>query len=269
MDEEREVVVLQEILEITVDPGAATSAGTIRKKGVTRSKATKTVRMAARSGSPIHIDGDARLQFRSGRQEVQHEVRGCSRQKTVDFRKCDVDKRQRRRVRTARFVHREHKHWPENSNEQKKCSVCHAAEGTNECGLNEDGGVRRIKHEFGFPEAGVNRNVETFRERCKTITETQARTEVRMARIDGVDDIMYGESERQEKHDEEEEYSNGKTMRMHDIRQPSEQERIEHRMTHLPCRSWCRHCIIARGMRRTVELQLRKKDKFRKFAWTT
>ena len=75
-----------------------------------------------------------------------------------------------------------------------KCRVCHAAEGTNECGFDEDGGVRRIKHEFGFPEAGVNRNVEEFRERCKIIIETQARTEVRMARIEGVDDIMHGES---------------------------------------------------------------------------
>ena len=52
---------------------------------------------------------------------------------------------------------------------------------------------------------------------------------------------------------EEEECGNRKTMRMHDIRQPSEQERIERKMTHLPCRSWCRHCIKGRGERRTVD----------------
>ena len=67
--------------------------------------------------------------------------------------------------------------------------------------------------------------------------ETQARTEVRMARMEGVD--MHGESERQEMHDEEEECGNTRTMR--------EQERIEHKMTHLPCRSWCRLCNKGRG----------------------
>ena len=63
IDEEREVVVLQEIVELTVDSGAATSVWPIRKKSVARTKATKTVRMAAVSGSPIHIEGDARLEF--------------------------------------------------------------------------------------------------------------------------------------------------------------------------------------------------------------
>ena len=58
---------------------------------------------------------------------------------------------------------------------------------------------------------------------------------------------MHGESERQEEHDEEEECGNRKTMRMHDLRQPSEQEKIEHKMTHLPCRSWCRLCNKGRG----------------------
>ena len=63
IDEEREVVVLQEIVEITVDSGDATSVWPIQKKRVTRTKATKTVRMAAVSGSPIRIEGDARLEF--------------------------------------------------------------------------------------------------------------------------------------------------------------------------------------------------------------
>ena len=33
----------------------------------------------------------------------------------------------------------------------------------------------------------------------------------------------------------------------HDPRQPSQQEKEEHEMTHLPFRSWCRHCIMGRG----------------------
>ena len=38
-----------------------------------------------------------------------------------------------------------------------------------------------------------------------------------------------------------------KTTRKHDPQQPSEQERIEHEMMHLPFRNWCRHCIKGRG----------------------
>ena len=45
--------VVQEIIEITVDSGAAKSVWPIRKK-------TKTVRLAAASGSLIRADGDAR-----------------------------------------------------------------------------------------------------------------------------------------------------------------------------------------------------------------
>ena len=53
-----------------------------------------------------------------------------------------------------------------------------------------------------FAQANTNSVFRTpFRERCKTIIKTQERTEVRMARIHGVDDIMHGESERQEEHD--------------------------------------------------------------------
>ena len=45
--------------------------------------------------------------------------------------------------------------------------------------------------------------------------------------------------------------------RKHDPRQPSRQEKWEHEMTHLPFRSWCRHCIVGRGReedcRKTME----------------
>ena len=36
-------------------------------------------------------------------------------------------------------------------------------------------------------------------------------------------------------------------MRKHDPRQPNQHEKEEHEMTHLPFRSWCRHCVIGRG----------------------
>ena len=33
------------------------------------------------------------------------------------------------------------------------------------------------------------------------------------------------------------------TSQTQKTRQPGEQESIEHKMTHLPFRSWCRHCV--------------------------
>ena len=55
--------VVQEIVEITVDSGAAKSVWPIRKQGVARTEATKTVRLAAASGRPTRVEGDARLEL--------------------------------------------------------------------------------------------------------------------------------------------------------------------------------------------------------------
>ena len=54
------VDMVQEIVEITVDSGAAKSVWLIRERGVLGTKATKTVRLAVASGSPIRVEGDAR-----------------------------------------------------------------------------------------------------------------------------------------------------------------------------------------------------------------
>ena len=70
-----------------------------------------------------------------------------------------------------------------------------------------------------------------------------------MAKIDGVDEG--GEAEGaggREESDEWDEFGNRNVVvRKHDLRQPSQQEKEEHDMTHLPFRSWCRHCIMGRG----------------------
>ena len=57
-----------------------------------------------------------------------------------------------------------------------------------------------------------------------------------MTRIDEVDGVV-----------PEETAGRRKIVRKHDPHKPSEQEREEHEMTHLPFRSWCRHCITGRG----------------------
>ena len=36
-------------------------------------------------------------------------------------------------------------------------------------------------------------------------------------------------------------------IKMADPRQPSEEERREHCLTHLPYRNWCQHCVKGRG----------------------
>ena len=49
--------------------------------------------------------------------------------------------------------------------------------------------------------------------------------------------------------DEEVEVEGGsrKTKKMNDPKQPSKEEFEEHAKTHLPFRSWCRHCVRGRG----------------------
>ena len=42
---------------------------------------------------------------------------------------------------------------------------------------------------------------------------------------------------------QEAEFACRSTARKHDPRQPSEQERIDHEMTHVFYRSWCRLCV--------------------------
>ena len=51
------------------------------------------------------------------------------------------------------------------------------------------------------------------------------------------------------KQEEKEDCGERKTTRKHDRRQPNKKEGIEHEMTNLPFRSWCRHCIKGRGAR--------------------
>ena len=81
--------------------------------------------------------------------------------------------------------------------------------------------------------------------RCESKTEIEARKEVCGTRNEEVHDDVREESEEQRKHEDEEEFGGRKIT--HNPRQPSEQERIEHEMTHFPCRSWCRHCVRRKG----------------------
>ena len=63
VEEVKAVDVVQEIVKIIVNSGAAKSVWPIRQKGVRETGVTKTVRLAAASASPIHVEGDTRLEF--------------------------------------------------------------------------------------------------------------------------------------------------------------------------------------------------------------
>ena len=52
-----------------------------------------------------------------------------------------VDEGKHRRVRSAGIVHREHEHWPEDSNEQSEECVCGAVGRSKGCEKDEEGEV--------------------------------------------------------------------------------------------------------------------------------
>ena len=53
--------------------------------------------------------------------------------------------------------------------------------------------------------------------------------------------------EEEEEKDEDEDAGMRKCVKMQDPKLPSKSEVEEHNITHLPFRSWCRHCIRGRG----------------------
>ncbi len=45
----------------------------------------------------------------------------------------------------------------------------------------------------------------------------------------------------------DEEFGTREVKKVQDPKEPSKEEKLEHEMTHLPYRSWCRHCVRGRG----------------------
>ena len=85
-------------------------------------------------------------------------------------------------------------------------------------------------------------DVRKFRERFKTQAKFEMRKEGCQVRIDRVrdDDGREGLDDREA---QEEEFGSRKAVHKHDSCQRSEQEIIEHFLTHLPCQSWCGYCM--------------------------
>ena len=85
---------------------------------------------------------------------------------------------------------------------------------------------------------------EEMRERCETNAETKARKDAGGTRVEGWMLLcVRSTGSRMKRMSSEKGRPRASTI----FPPPSEQQRIEHGMTHLPFRSWCRHCIKGRG----------------------
>ena len=143
MDEEGNAIeTVQVVVEITVDSGAAKSVWPSRKKGVERTKSKKAVKLAAANGSPIRVEGDARLEFIRDGMKCSMKFLDADVKKTVGFCECDRGRRERGRVRAAWVVHRERKHGAEDSNVQEDWCVRDAIGHST---MSEDDEIREIQ----------------------------------------------------------------------------------------------------------------------------
>ena len=136
----------------------------------------------------------------------------------------------------------------------EKKRVCGATGRTGGFENDEKCDVGRAEHErddTGFQAASVNQSVDEIRERCKTKT----RKEVCVTRIEEVDDDEHEKSERETR--EAGGRCRGRKRKRKSLEKGRQREntildiqannvRIEREMTHLPFRSWCRHCIKGR-----------------------
>ena len=95
-----------------------------------------------------------------------------------------------------------------------------------------------------FPQAGVTGHEEWGREGEKRRkTEDEAAEE--------------GDGSEEEEGDGSGEYGSRTPEKRNDPRRPSESEVREHELTHIPFRSWCRHCVRGQG----VEEPCRRSDR--------
>jgi len=74
---------------------------------------------------------------------------------------------------------------------------------------------------------------------------------VRPMEVNGGEEVVTVGSEDPESTRDAEETETGgeerEVVKMLDPRQPSEEERRTHNLTHLPYRNWCEHCVKGRG----------------------
>ena len=158
------VDVVQEIVVITVDSGAAKSVWPIRKKGVARTQATRTVRLAAASGSPIHVEGDARLEIVRNDKKCIMKFLDADVIRPLASVSAIVDEGNIVATRPQESYTSIGQKIPMSRRDKRVCGAVGRTRGFEN---GENGEVRQVEHGW----ASVNQNVEENRERCKTKTE--------------------------------------------------------------------------------------------------
>ena len=92
--------------------------------------------------------------------------------------------------------------------------------------------------------------------------------ETKRAWVEEVDDVVREESEEQRKQDGEGSWEKGRPRASAiNVRQLSEQGRIEHEKNHLPLRSWCRHCVKGRGREEDGRQSIEEERQVPKILW--
>ena len=94
------IEMVQGIVEIIVDSGAAESVWPIQMKGVTRTRSTKTTKSAVAVGSFIRVDRDATLEFVRGGRRCNIRILDADVREGIGFRECDRGRGKRGRIRT-------------------------------------------------------------------------------------------------------------------------------------------------------------------------
>ena len=210
-------------------------------------EAKKTVRLAAASGSPMHVEGDAKLEFdRTGKK--------CS----MKFLDADVQRRLASVSATvcecSTVVFGPQDSHIENTSTGQRLPMTRrngvvvmqlkAQAGADET---KDGEVGRTDHKFGFWEAGVSRNPEETCERCKIKTGSKAGTAGHVTRIGGVDDAVREESEEIKDMTKKRTSGTGRPCGSTIFVNRANRKESKMKMTQIPFRSWWRHSIKRRG----------------------
>ena len=101
----------------------------------------------------------------------------------------------------------------------------------------------RPKWICGMGESGVEHEKDEWEDYARRLIAS------RKSRAEGAEkeEKEEGEEEYLGIESSEEEQGQMKTKHMHDPKLPSEAEVRQHRLTHMPYRNWCPHCVRGRG----------------------
>ena len=215
---------VQEVVEITVDSGAAESVWPSRKNGAERTKSKKAVNLVAANGSPIRVEGDARLKFIRGRMKCSMKFLDADVKRPLASVSAIVDER-------TVVVFGQHELFIENGSTGQRIPMC------------RKNGVFVMRLDAQRTSVFRRRDEQRGKilERCELQGEN--------GKLRGED----GWSERRRRSREDRRTRDARRAGGIRVWKGSAKARSSPaefagvgEMTHFPFRSWCRHCIMGR-----------------------